>query len=93
MQPSWHRIELSANDIARGSWKEMQSEFEQLFIGAGAPPEMGMYCDSQMHENPIVFYFSPACVPHCKSFFVKWSAVESRGPRNATGPMVGHAQG
>ena len=91
MQPSWHRVELSASEISRGTWTTMQAEFEQLFLSAGAPQHMGMYCDSQMHEDPVVFYFSPACMPHCKSFFVKWSAVESSSPRNARSPIVGHA--
>lgn len=91
MQPSWHRVELSSADISRGSWTAIQTEFEQLFLVAGAPAGMGMYCDSQVHEDPVVFYFSPACAPHCKSFFTKWSAVQSGGPRSAKAPIVGHA--
>jgi hypothetical protein len=93
MQSSWYRIELSSNDISRGSWANLQAEFEQVFLAAGGPAEMGMYCDTQLHEDPIVFYFSPACAPHCKSFFTKWSAVQSGGPRNAKKPIVGHAEG
>jgi hypothetical protein len=84
-------VELSANDISQGKWREMQAEFEQLFLAAGAPTQMGMYCDSEMYEDPIIFYFSPGCAPFCSHFFVKWSAVSSGSPRNAKSPIVCHA--
>ena len=92
MNHPWHKLEMHSADIVRGNWKQMQGEFELIFATAGSPFQMGMYCDSELHENPIAFYFSPECMPLFATFFKKWGAVESDAPKNAKSPMVGHQQ-
>jgi len=91
MSDSWHMVSLQEPAIMAGKFPEIKNEFEALYMALGAPMGAGLYCDSQMSDIPLNFYFPPACIPLFEGFLKKWGAVQSGPPKVAKSPLVGRS--
>ena len=60
---SWYEIALSSEQLNAGVSEEIQSDFETLFVNAGAPPGMALFCDS-FPVPQYSIYFSPDSVEY-----------------------------
>jgi hypothetical protein len=56
---SWYEVILSSEQVTEGISEKIQSDFEELFIKAGKPPEMALFCDT-FPVPQFSMYFSPA---------------------------------
>jgi ketol-acid reductoisomerase len=43
---SWYEVVLSSEQLSGGVSEKIQSDFEALFVKAGTPPEMALFCDT-----------------------------------------------
>jgi hypothetical protein len=56
---SWFEVILSREQATEGISEKIHSDFEELFVKAGKPPEMALFCDI-FPVPQFSMYFSPA---------------------------------
>ena len=69
---SWYEVILSREQLTEGISEKIQSDFETLFIKAGTPPEMALFCDS-FTVPQFSMYFSPGAVQHASDLIATYS--------------------
>ena len=69
---SWYEIALSSEQLNAGVSEEIQSDFETLFVNAGAPPGMALFCDS-FPVPQYSMYFSPESVEYASDIISAYS--------------------
>ena len=68
----WYEITLSSEQLDAGVSEEIQRDFETLFINAGAPPRMALFCDS-FPVPQYSMYFSPDSVEYASDIISAYS--------------------
>jgi hypothetical protein len=68
----WYEMVLSREQVVEGISEKIQSEFEELFVKAGKPPEMALFCDT-FTAPQFSMYFSPVCAQYCPEFISGYS--------------------
>ena len=68
----WYEITLSSEQLDAGVSEEIQSSFETLFVDAGAPPGMALFCDS-FAVPQYSMYFSPDSVEYALDIISAYS--------------------
>jgi hypothetical protein len=68
----WYEIILSSEQLDAGVSEEIQGSFEALFVNAGAPPGMALFCDS-FPVPQYSMYFSPDSVEYASDIISAYS--------------------
>ena len=76
---SWYEVILSREQLTEGISEKIQSDFETLFVKAGAPPEMALFCDS-FPVPQFSMYFSPVAVQHASDLIATYSGDACEKP-------------
>lgn len=61
---SWYEVILSREQVVEGISEKIQSDFEELFVKAGKPHKMALFCDT-FPVPQFSMYFSPICAQYC----------------------------
>ena len=69
---SWYEVILSSEQLSYGISEKIQSDVETLFIKAGRPPEMALFCDT-FPVPQFSMYFSPVAVPYASDLISTYS--------------------
>jgi hypothetical protein len=76
---SWYEVILSREQVVEGMSEKIQSDFEELFIKVGKPPEMALFCDT-FTAPQFSMYFSPVCAQQCSELISDYSAKPCEKP-------------
>ena len=76
---SWYEVVLSSEQMAKGVSEKIQSDFEALFINAGEPAEMALFCDS-FPVPQYSMYFSPASAQYASDLISAYSGDPCETP-------------
>ena len=69
---SWYEVILSSEQLSDGVSEKIQSDFKELFVKAGTPSEMALFCDT-FPVPQFSMYFSPAAVQHASDLISTYS--------------------
>ena len=66
---SWQKIVLSAPSVSKAEHVQIQSAFENVFMGAGGSKDMALFSSNvgTGGEEFLTLYFSPAAAPYVSS--------------------------
>ena len=76
---SWYEVILSSEQMSEGISEKIQSDFEELFIKAGKPPEMALFCDT-FPVPQFSMYFSPASTQYVSDLIAAYSGDACEKP-------------
>jgi len=76
---SWYEVILSSEQVSEGISGKIQSDFEELFIEAGKPPEMALFCDS-FPVPQFSMYFSPVSAQYASDLISAYSGDACERP-------------
>jgi len=76
---SWYEIILSREQLSEGISEKIQNDFEALFIKAGTPPEMALFCDT-FTVPQFSMYFSPVAVQYVSDLISTYSGDTCEKP-------------
>lgn len=76
---AWYEIVLSREQLSEGISEKIQNEFETLFIKAGTPSEMALFCDS-FTVPQFSMYFSPVAVQYASDLISTYSGDPCEKP-------------
>jgi hypothetical protein len=65
-------VTLSSEQLSGGISEKIQSDFEALFVKAGKPSEMALFCDT-FPVPQFSMYFSPVAVQHATDLISAYS--------------------
>ena len=68
----WYEITLSIEQLDAGVSEKIQRDFEAIFIDAGSPPGMALFCDS-FPVPQYSIYLSPDSVEHASDIISAYS--------------------
>jgi hypothetical protein len=92
MQPTWYVISLPPEAKHDGRLLQMEREFEELMIAAGAPRGVELFRDPPEPDQPVTSFFPAETMLVLEAFLTRWGAVPSGPPRVARAPIFGHAR-
>ena len=76
---SWYEVILSSEQMAEGISEKIQSDFKALFIKAGTPPEMALFCDT-FSVPQFSMYFSPVSAQYAYDLISAYSGDTCEKP-------------
>ena len=76
---SWYEVILSSEQLSEGISEKIQSDFEALFVKAGTPPEMALFCDT-FPVPQFSMYFSPVAVQYASDLISIYSGDTCEKP-------------
>jgi hypothetical protein len=76
---SWYEVILSSEQLSEGISEKIQSEFEALFVKAGKPQEMALFCDT-FPVPQFSMYFSPMAVQYASDLISTYSGAACEKP-------------
>jgi len=76
---SWYEVILSSEQLSEGISEKIQSDFEALFIKAGTPPEMALFCDT-FPVPQFSMYFSPVAGQYASDLISTYSGDTCEKP-------------
>jgi len=78
----WKRVSFTVNQIEEdGALKEMEDQFEDLFMEAEDPSDMAIFSDNDYTDGTISIYFTPGCEPDCERLIMFYDGNECEPPR------------
>ncbi len=75
----WYEVILSTEQMDKGISEIIGSEFEALYIKAGTPPEMALFCDT-FPVPQFAMYFSPVAAQHASDLISTYSGDACEKP-------------
>jgi hypothetical protein len=89
---SWHKVTLSAKQVAGGDQVKIQNAFEQLFLKSMAPEGMALFGGGFDENRTMSLYFSPASLDLASPLILIYHGVPCEKPnREGLSLLVGHA--
>jgi len=79
---SWYEVILSSEQVGEGISEKIQSDFEKLFVKAGKPPEMALFCDT-FPVPQFAMYFSPVSAHYCSELISAYSGDACEKPNSS----------
>ena len=79
---SWHRLTLTADQLAAGALDRCKSEFEIAFNAAGAPRTAALFQKTE-EGGDVVLLLTPDCVEHLADLLEKWGCTTVESPAMA----------
>ena len=76
---SWYEVILSREQVVEGVSEKIQSDFEELFIKSGKPPEMALFCDI-FTAPQFSMYFSPVSAQYASDLIAAYSGDPCEKP-------------
>jgi hypothetical protein len=76
---SWYEVILSREQVVEGISEKIQSDFAELFVKAGKPPEMALFCDT-FPVPQFSMYFSPVSAQYCSELISDYSGDPCEKP-------------
>ena len=76
---SWYEVILSREQVVEGVSEKIQSDFEELFIKSGKPPEMALFCDI-FTAPQFSMYFSPVSLQYASDLISAYSGDPCKKP-------------
>jgi hypothetical protein len=76
---SWFEVILSREQATEGISEKIHSDFEELFVKAGKPPEMALFCDI-FPVPQFSMYFSPAFAQYGSDLIAAYSGDACEKP-------------
>jgi hypothetical protein len=76
---SWYEVVLSSEQLSEGVSEKIQSDFEALFVNAGMPAEMALFCDT-FPVPQFSMYFSPVAGKHASDLISNYSGDTCEKP-------------
>ena len=75
----WYEVILSREQLTDGISEKIQSDFEELFVKAGKPPEMALFCDT-FTVPQFSMYFSPTSAQYASDLISAYSGDACEKP-------------
>ena len=75
----WYEVILSREQLTDGISEKIQSDFEELFVKAGKPPEMALFCDT-FTVPQFSMYFSPISAQYASDLISSYSGDACEKP-------------
>ena len=76
---SWYEVILSTEQMDEGISEKIGCDFEALYIKAGTPPEMALFCDT-FPVPQFSMYFSPVAVQYAFDLISTYSGAACQKP-------------
>ena len=76
---SWYEVILNSEQISEGISEKIGGDFEQLYIKAGKPQEMALFCDT-FPVPQFSMYFSPVAGQHASDLIAAYSGDPCEKP-------------
>jgi hypothetical protein len=77
----WKRVTFTNKQIEEdGILKEMEDQFENIFMEAEGPSDMAVFSDNDYTDDTISFYFTPGCISYCDNLIMIFDGEECEPP-------------
>ena len=78
---SWMRVSFTVDQIEEdGALKELEDQFDNLFMEAEGPSDMAIFSDNDYTEESISIYFTPGCERDCERLITFYDGEKCEPP-------------
>lgn len=86
---TWHKIELSADDVIAGKEIEIVKVFTQAFVAASGPTKDAAMFTTRLNSPGATIYLSPGAVRIAQTLIANYSGVPCDCPPKSVGLLIG----